>query len=325
MVDGYGTQLSYLVHLAPIFAGLPAERRGTVYVEMNYHELLADATQLGVNIAFGRPPGRDTDPDPVLIAGGSNLQAGWSGRPVVFVEHGAGQTYAGLDVASYSGGAGRDMVSLFLCPNQKVCDRNLARYPHADAEAVGDPTIIPTPVADGPPVVAFSWHFDFPGGPPEAGCTFAYWEQAVLEFVRSGRYEVLGHAHPKLANRLMPWYAAHDIPATRRFSDVVARAAVYVVDNSSTIFEWAALDRPVVVLDAPQYRRDVELGLRFWECADVGVRIEETADLPYAIDAALADPAPVARRRRQIVAQVYAAIGEEAKRESVEAILSRWP
>lgn len=328
MIDAYATQVSYLNHLAPIMRALPAHRRGVVHVEMNKNEMAPFAAKHGLVLAPARPRGRDHDADPVLIAGGADLQAGWSGRPVVFVEHGAGQTYQGLpDVATYSGGMGRDSVSLFLSPNEAVAARNRARYPNADHAVVGDPTIrARTPEGLLEPVVAFSWHWDFNSGPPEARTTWPYWADEVLRLAAEETpYRVLGHAHPKIQYRIMPWWAENLIPASRHWSTVSSRASVFVADNTSCLYEFAATGRPVVVLDHPSYRRDVEHGLRFWEHADVGVRISDPADLHEAILTALADPPHVARRRQEIVEQVYAYVGDEAKWRAVDAILDRWP
>ena len=59
----------------------------------------------------------------------------------------------------------------------------------------------------------------------------------------------------------------------RDFDEVMERSTLYICDNSSTLYEFASTGRPVVVLNAPWFRRDIEHGLRFWEHADVGVSV----------------------------------------------------
>jgi UDP-N-acetylglucosamine:LPS N-acetylglucosamine transferase len=97
---------------------------------------------------------------------------------------------------------------------------------------------------------------------------------------------------------------------------------VYVCDNSSTIYEFAATGRPVVVLNGPHYRRDVHHGLRFWDAADVGIQVDHPRDLPDAIEEALRDPEPRRRAREAALGIVYAHRTGAAQRAA--AALTDW-
>ena len=108
------------------------------------------------------------------------------------------------------------------------------------------------------------------------------------------RWTVLGHGHPRILDQLMPVYEELGIEPAYTFEEVLDRASVYCCDNSSTLFEFASLDRPVVVLNPPWYRREVEHGLRFWEAATVGVQV---GDQPLDIGLRLDGPGVGSRSR----------------------------
>lgn len=327
-IDAFATQPHYLEHIAPIWHALPDEVTGRIYVNLNVNELRSAATALGLDIVSGRPPNTW---NPLIMAGGSDLWA-WEGRPVILVEHGAGQSYLGehgenVNVC-YSGGLGRNAVELFLCPNEVVAARNKKRYPNAHVAVVGAPAVRGTqtvPVTD-EPVVAMSFHWDCPIV-PETRTSWPHWKDAVLSLTMVANaqskwpgFRILGHSHPKISHRLIPWWEENNIQTTYHWKRVKQIASVFVADNTSCLYEFAALDRPVVVLDAPFYRRDVNHGLRFWEYADVGVRISDPHDLEDAIKYALTDPPHIAAERQRIISKVYSATGEAATEASVTAI-----
>lgn len=88
------------------------------------------------------------------------------------------------------------------------------------------------------------------------------------------------------------------------------------VAHNSTLYEWAALDRPVVVMNSQFWRRDVDHGKRFWEWADVGEQIMAGAQLADALLRAAHDD-PQADVRRKIVEQCY----EGNTQDGVEALV----
>jgi len=76
------------------------------------------------------------------------------------------------------------------------------------------------------------------------------------------------------------------------------------IAHNSTIFEFAATGRPVVVVNCPRYRRDVSHGLRFWD--DIpGLQCDAPDELPSVIERALKDPPVVRAMREAAVANVY--------------------
>lgn len=333
-LDVYASRGHYLDHLAPIWRALPPERRGRFIID---HAIAGEARRRGLDCEPGTP---GLGP-PILVAG---MVDAVKGRPVALLEHGAGQTY-GNRHRSYAGGVARDHVSLFLCPGPAVARANRDAYPAAAVAEVGCPKLEalavderglgcncagpagfyepgwtcagPFEVAetcdyhgniaeDRPLTFAVSFHWDAGHVSPEARSAWDHYRTGLEALADAFPGRLIGHAHPRQLVHVAPVYRRAGIELVRDFADVVARADVYACDNSSTMFEWAALGRPVIVMNAPWYRRDVEHGLRFWSCADVGPNVEDLEGL-VATMRSLETSAELwpRERARQIVDEVY--------------------
>lgn len=297
MIDALASEPHYRAHIEPVWEALDPKIRGT------FHNRRAP---LGSRV--------------FLVASYRDLWA-LGDRPTILLEHGAGQSYLGGHPA-YAGGSGRDHVVLFCCPNAQSARLNAAAYPSARVAVTGDPSlealrrIVYEP--DGTVAVAFHWDAQ---ALPETRWAWPHYRDALAELARHAK--VIGHAHPRAFGVLAPWYAAHGIEPVADFSDVCRRAAVLVADNTSAMFEFAALGHPVVVLNAPWYRRDVNHGGRFWDWADVGVQVDEPEALLKAIATALEDPPEVASRRREITTEIYPV--SDAVAATVDAITENSP
>lgn len=338
MIAPYGSRLHYFDHLTPIWRALPPGHRAPARAPAEVaHRLRRE----GVAAAPGSP-GRGELP---LVASGADTRA-LRPRTVALVEHGAGQAYDVGDLG-YSGGPGRDNVALFLCPNGVVADRNRRAYPAARVEMVGSPRVDALRSAagtspdgrgeatgespsrqrrqEGPPAVAFSFHHPSPFRMrvPEAGSALEHYRPglaAAVAQLRDAGLQVLGHGHPRAAVTYARMWRRLGVEWVGDFAEVVRRAGVYACDNSSTLFEAAACGIPVVVLNAPWYRRDLDAWPRFWSCADVGIQVAGPEDLAGALALALEDPPEVAARRDEVVAEVYPLLGGAAER-SAHALL----
>lgn len=237
-------------------------------------------------------------------------------REVIYMEHGSGQTYMPRH-PSYAGGRGKSHVRLFLSPSERVAAANRRAYPDVAHAVIGCPLLdrwIGHKTHNTEPVIAFAWHWEGLGVAPEARSAFRHYASAVPTLP----FRLLGHAHPRAMSRLRPFYEKHGIEVAETFAEVLERADVLVFDNTSAGFMFAATDRPVVVLDAPWYRR--AWGGRFWDWADVGVRISEARDLARAIEMALRDYSHSHWRRRTISRQIYGELDGQATRRALEAI-----
>lgn len=226
------------------------------------------------------------DLDVALVAGhGDVVHARREGhKRIVLLQHGAGQSYS-TDHSHYPGGKGNDAVGLFLTPNEHSADRWRRAYPLTPAVAVGSPRLdtLPTRSPLRPyPVVAITFHFDLYLY-PETQSAFAWHLPALRELAET--FTVIGTSHPR--RDMTHTYAKLGIEYVPDFREVCRRADVLAFDNTSAGFEFAATGRPVVVMDAPWYRREADHGLRFWEASDVGTRAEVPSDLVPAIQRAL--------------------------------------
>lgn len=298
---------SHSDHLIPLWLALEPEERGTFYVS---NETLPLVREAGVtDFARGRPPKVG---GPVVVASYDDLQAAGN-RPVVMVQHGVGQSYTGSASrhGSYAGGLGRERVVLFLHPSEYAARPDKARYPDATHEVVGAPKLdslfAVRKFETGNTTVGFAFHADFSKQlkVPELRPAVDWYAGVLKE--KPWPYRTLGHGHPRWWGRLKKFYdTCPEVEPVPRFEDVIGQVGVFAADNTSVLYEAAALDVPVVVLNAPWFRRDVQHGLRFWEFADVGVQVDEPSDLHEALAVALTDEPGRAERRREVSAVLYA-------------------
>lgn len=244
---------------------------------------------------------------PVLVASyGDHKRARRMGyQRIARIEHGAGQSY-GSGHGNYAGGKDCDDVGLFLVPNHYSADLWSKAYPKARVEIVGSPKLDALPHKDPsePLTVAIGFHWDC-HLVPETMSAFGHFRSA-LESLRDA-FNLIGHGHPRAVDRpphLERRYRRADVEFVPEFTEVCRRADLYICDNSSTLYEFAATDRPVVVMNPPWYRRDVQHGLRFWD-AIPGIEADSPSGLVSAVTTALEDPPDLRAKREQALSLVY--------------------
>lgn len=276
-LDLIASRPQYQHHLEPVWAALAPEVRGQLGVGDAPAALVSSAADLGVA-----------------------SRAGY--QRIAYLEHGIGQTYSGA--GGYPGGRGRGPVSLFLSPNEHAAAADHAAYPGARVVVVGDPALDDLPGREpGPPAVAVSFHWEC-WVLPETRSALRHYRAALAPL--AARYPLIGHAHPKAAATLERVWSRLGIEYVASWHEVLRRADAYVADNSSTLFEFASTGRPVVVLNAPWYRRQVHHGLRFWAAASVGVQVDQPGQLEAAVGQALEDAPAQRAAREEALRLVYA-------------------
>ena len=329
-IDFLAREPHFLDHLAPTWHALPENLRGTFYTEKNCLER-ARAQGIASPEEYERAK-EVSGPDFPLTVTASywdmKNSRNW-GRLTVITEHGAGQSYLGVKSGSYLRSHDRAGVVGVLVPGNYQASVFEEVHPAIPSYPVGVPKLdawhkdkkLPREAKG---VIAFSTHWDCKVC-PETRSSIRHFRRALPELQK--KFKLIGHAHPRIAGTMEGIYQKHGIEFVPDFAEVIERAEVYICDNSSTIFEWASLDRPVVLLNAPWYRRNVEHGLLFWEFRDIGVQVDNPRGLSQAIKHALVDPKEIAERRREVVRATYGACdGQAAKRAAaaLQDILQRW-
>ncbi len=302
MIDAAAGQEHFADHILPIWLALPEAERGTFY---------APSVRPGVPNMV-RPAIPPKSRRPILVASAGDMKRAHNiGRPIALMEHGCGQSFGGDPKAdrfsSYAGHAHRDPVSMFLHPGNHPAGRDRARYPKARVEVVGCAKLDKLPKREGTPdqvvCVSFHWNCMITA---ETEPAYRAFQDHVRRLVKAPGITVIGHGHPREIRKLRNWYQRLGIETVPNFEDVCRRADVYVNDASSTLFEFASTGRPVVVLNSPRYRRNIDHGLRFWEASGVGVNVSTADDLEGAVRLALTDPPEQRAAREAALDLVYA-------------------
>lgn len=318
-IDFYAGFPHYGHHLLGIYRALPEDLRGSFTLT---HIAAQGINAADIPFSLRRPAPRALNP--VVVAAHSDSRL-FRGRPIILVEHGAGQSYLGSTDGSYAGGDDRDGVVLFICPNSSVADRNRARYPNTPTAIVGcsrlDPFHPPIskPRTD-PPTIAITFHPSYAVAPETRSGARYFWPSITL--LQDAGYQVLGHGHPRLYKRLQRTYGKLGIEHTPHLDEVFSRADILIADNTSALFEFASLGRPICFLTPPHFRRDIHHGLRFWDAVEHWPEACTPDAVPDAVALALTPPSPErAAAREAFIHQVYAYTDGQASRRAAEAIV----
>lgn len=313
-LDALAFESQFLDHLTPVWLALPEAVRGRflvaeTIVDRAIAKGIPDPAPVEVMVLRGQkqaPPQNRGNLALVASIGDIKIGRRLGYGPFAFLEHGAGQSYGQHSpaAASYAGGPDRSDNELFLVPNEYSAALWRSSYPNARVEVVGCPRLDGLPRREpGPPTVAISFHW--PNALPYMGTALGDFQPMLPTL--AGRFNVIGHAHPKFGwpEQMERLYRRVGIPFVADFDDVCRQADVYIADNTSTLFEFAATGRPVVVLNAAHWSRKGGPGLRFWEAADVGVNVSPKDDLIVAVERALEDGPEERANREAALDMVY--------------------
>lgn len=325
VVDVIAAQEHFRDHTLPVYLAMPPEMRGAFYTDR--------ALDPGIlrGIERSRLAGSGDLTLTCSVGDMRFAEYGDSPRPIVFMEHGAGFTFEdsdGITLASYSGSYDRRNVALFLNVNSYVDENNLRMHPHTAHAIIGSPKLDeytpppPSPHAGARPTVAIAFHWD---------CHLAPGTRSAYEHFRSalpalaaeaaaGKYDLIAHAHPRMKYAMQMEAATYGIEFVPHLPQVFERADLFVADATSAMYEFAALDRPVVVMNAPWYFDEADDGVRFWREIP-GLQVDDPARLTESVRLALDDGPALKAARRAAVENVYPYRGTSAQR-AVDAIIT---
>ncbi len=315
---------------------------GTVYVS---EDLLDYA---GEKILVGGPPEQRAriqtltrlplSDNPVIFSSSGDLK-NWTLKEMrprfrILMEHGVGITPA-PNHQSYAGGKGaREFANFFLAPNQHIYNLSKQSLPHVKQAIIGTPYMdrwrdfdfnkykLMFPGTSQNIKATISFHFDA-NAAPEAGTALNHYDGICLNQLGShSEFRIMGHSHPRAKERMKSIYANAKIPYIDNFEFVMNISDLYVCDTSSTIYEFAATNRPVLFLNAPWFRKNVHTGIRFWEYTDIGPQCNEPEDLPDKIIEAYETRNNYAEQRMKMREELYPYWGTSVERtiEVLEAL-----
>ncbi|HDQ40236.1 MAG TPA: glycosyltransferase [Desulfonatronum sp.] len=314
-------------HLKPIWDYLPSEHRGVFYI---LSQLDRKEDFIGLDEIESLRVFESTNELTESLNGGKGLLVTSTFydqflpeicRPLVFVAHGGGQTFNGQPLHLFA----RKNYVLDIVPNEHMAQVFQQRYPYTQKHVVGSPKLDKWHIGfkmpeNKKPVIAISFHFDRQTV-PETRTSWPHFKSTLPLLARQNKWKILGHGHPRMIDTLIPHYEKLGIEIVKDFDEVMQRADLYICDHMATLYEFASTNRPVVVLNAPWYRRDVEHGLRFWEHADVGINCDHPHDLIMAVESALEDPLDQQIKRKNAVHGVYPFTDGKATERAVQAIM----
>lgn len=305
-IDFLASQPHYLDHLAPIWDALPDHARGTFFIPIDgaYKGMMDYACKILQHqlYLFGYEENPTSNIslqthslNPILVAAYGDMLYIRNTSPskrILMMEHGTGHTFG---TVAYPNGPGkRDHVSLFLSPNQYTVDK-IHTVRSTPCEIIGTPKLDKIVAEVNPshqlrrycarenPTIAIGFHWGtHKNRPPESGSAFEHYKDYIPAL--KDYYKLLAYGHPLYEAEYKPFYESNGIEYTSDFFEVMRRADVCVNDLSSALYEFLVTGKPVIVLNAPWFRREIHHGIRFWDYSNVGINVEDPFELVPAIN-----------------------------------------
>lgn len=267
MINAYASERQYLNKLWPIWQLLPEEYRGELVIHPSLDGIIPIAP--GIRVANG--PNQDG-----ILMVASHQDSKWAKGKFIYIEHGAGQSY---DDNQWYSNTSRPNMLASLVPGPYCAYKTRRANPNAAVIEIGAPHL--AKIDRDPKVIAFAWHWRCATA-IEANTAFDEYREVVPKV--SNKYKTIGHAHPRIMGEMIPYYQEKGIEVVLNPEEVLSRAALLIADNTTLIYEAAALNIPVVLLNKSDWDRGKDYGLRFWDVIP-GPQVDRPEDLLGTVEA----------------------------------------
>ena len=323
-IEFYGSMKHYIEHLVPIYNALKV--RGPFYVPPT---LIKFAKMKGIkNPIQGDPP--PVSKAPVAVASIIDLCKSYRfPRPVIFTDHGVGFSYR-LGSSCCPGGSGpRHRVNLFLSSNNHSARRDIIKNPETAVAVSGCSRMdrwheqkdkLNEKLKTKAPIIVMSTHWDCKIS-PYSRSAFYHMEGAVPMLREKYGKRFFLSAHIKIQIMIREKARYYGVPFLSDFNTVLRKASLYIMDQGSTLYEFASMDRPVVAYNCPYYdkRFDGDFGMRFWEHCP-GIQCDEAINMLDVVEEALSDPIHYREMRERAVSYIYAYTDGKCAERAAKAI-----
>lgn len=324
-IDFFARWPHFVDHLLPIYQHL-GERAGSFFVAPNVADYLRVR---GVSPVILKPRTRGNNLEvapegnnPLVVAATGDMQMAYSrnaSRPLILMEHGPGITFP--NNSSYAGSQGlRRIAKLTLAPNFETYEKTKIALPNAKQVIVGTPYLDPwcnlfderRTTEPEKPTVCIAFHWDGSRVQPEAGNAYKHYQAILPVLAQQKTIRLIAHGHPRNINDLAPVYQRLGIEIVWNFEEVLNRADLLINDCSSIAYMFLVTGKPVILLNAPWFRRNINYGLRFWDYTDIGQNVNNPKDLIDAIQHALKNPNEFYPERKRAVENLFPFLGYSA-------------
>jgi hypothetical protein len=289
-IDFFATQSHYVDHMAPIWKELGST--GFFFVPSNLEKHMSKLWIQPFLLAGADAYRVFKEDTPILVASYADLQTVYltnRHKPIIYMEHGVGIVYPGSNY--YAGNVGmRRFPVLTLAPNEIVHRLTAKAIPGMKQAIIGTPKL--DQFASSPAsshtiprnaVVCMSFHWDGKQVSPEAGTSWPYYKGIIPELHKRLKQErdinLILHGHPRIQDEIRTFAETHNVQFIADFEEIMKTAQLYICDNSSTIYEFLVTGYPVILLNNPAYRRNIDFGIRFWQYTDIGTQVDVPSQL----------------------------------------------